>query len=163
MTGTRDEVSITPMVASDAARCAELERLLFPGDDPWTEKAFLSELAAPHNHYVAAREGDVLLGYAGIALLGTGASAESEVHTIGVDPAAHRRGIGGRLLNDLLAAADSHGGSVFLEVRTDNTAALELYLREGFAVVGTRRNYYQPSGADAFTMQRPNRKAGAST
>lgn len=150
---------IAPMVPTDAARCAELESVLFPGDDPWSERAFLSELAAPHNHYVVAREGEVLLGYAGIALLGRGESAESEVHTIGVDPSAHRRGIGGRLLDALLAAADRHGGSVFLEVRTDNTPAIELYTREGFVVVGTRRNYYQPSGADAFTMQRPNRKA----
>ena len=44
---------------------------------------------------------------------------------------------------------------MFLEVRIDNTPAIELYNREGFVVVGTRRNYYQPSGADAFTMQRP--------
>ena len=154
-------LQITPMVAADAARCAELEAVLFPGDDPWTERAFLSELAAPHIHYFAAREEGVLLGYAGIALLGRGETAESEVHTIGVDPAAHRRGIGGTLLDALLVEADRHGGSVFLEVRTDNTPAIELYTREGFVVVGTRRNYYQPSGADAFTMQRPNRRASA--
>lgn len=152
---------ITPMVPVDAARCAELESVLFPGDGPWSEQVFLSELAAPHNRYFAAREDGVLQGYAGIALLGRAESAESEVHTIGVDPSAHRRGIGGLLLNALLAEADRHGGSVFLEVRTDNTPAIELYNREGFAVVGTRRNYYQPSGADAFTMERPNQKAGA--
>ena len=148
-------VEITSMVAADAARCAELESVLFPGDDPWSERAFLSELAAPHNHYFAAREGDHLVGYAGIALLGRGEAVESEVHTIGVDPAAHRRGVGGALLTALLDTADRHGGPVFLEVRTDNTPAIELYNREGFVVVGTRRNYYQPSGADAFTMQRP--------
>ena len=153
-------VQITPMAPADAARCAELERVLFPGDGPWSERAFLSELAAPHNHYVVAREDGVVLGYAGIALLGKGESAESEVHTIGVDPGAHRRGIGGKLFDALLAAADRHGGSVFLEVRTDNSPAIELYNREGFVVAGTRRNYYQPSGADAFTMQRPNKKAG---
>lgn len=148
------------MVTADAARCAELEAVLFPGDDPWTEGAFLAELAAPYNRYFAAREDGILLGYAGIALLGRGDSAESEVHTIGVDPGAHRRGIGGALMNALLTEADRHGGSVFLEVRTDNTPAIELYDREGFVVVGTRRNYYQPSGADAFTMQRPIGKAG---
>lgn len=156
-------VDISPMVSSDAQRCAELEGILFPGDDPWSEQAFLSELAAPHNHYFAARENGSLLGYAGIALLGRRESAESEVHTIGVDPAAQRRGIGGALLNALLSEANRHGGSVFLEVRTDNEPAIELYTREGFVVVGTRRNYYQPSGADAFTMERPDGKAGAST
>ncbi|WP_072806615.1 ribosomal protein S18-alanine N-acetyltransferase [Rhodococcoides yunnanense] len=156
-------IVLSPLTPADAERCAELEEVLFPGDDPWTAQAFLSELAAPHNHYVAAREGDSLLGYAGIALLGSGSTAESEVHTIGVDPSAHRRGIGGALMNDLLAAADRHGGPVFLEVRTDNVPAIELYAREGFEVVGTRRKYYQPSGADAYTMRRPSRSEGESS
>lgn len=156
-------VEIAKMSAADAARCAELETVLFPGDGPWTEKAFLSELAAPHIHYFAAREDGIMLGYAGIALLGSGDSAESEVHTIGVDPLAHRRGIGGALLDELLSVADQHGGSVFLEVRTDNTPAIELYQREGFVTVGTRRKYYQPSGADAYTMRRPSRKAAQSS
>lgn len=150
-------VQIAPMVPADASRCAELESVLFPGDDPWPERAFLAELAAPYNRYVVARENDRLVGYAGIALLGRGGAAESEVHTIGVDPLVHRRGIGGALLDALLGAADRHGGPVFLEVRTDNVAAIDLYTREGFVVVGTRRNYYQPSGADAFTMQRPGK------
>ena len=30
----------------DAARCAELEALLFDGDDPWPPAAFVRELAA---------------------------------------------------------------------------------------------------------------------
>lgn len=103
-------VEITPMVAADAARCAELETVLFPGDNPWPEEAFLSELAAPYNHYFAARDAGRTVGYAGIALLGHGEAVESEVHTIGVDPAEHRRGIGGALLGALLDAADGHGG-----------------------------------------------------
>jgi [ribosomal protein S18]-alanine N-acetyltransferase len=46
---------------------------------------------------------------------------------------------------------------VFLEVRTDNDAARTLYETEGFLVVGLRRNYYRPSGADAYTMRREAR------
>ncbi len=156
-------VEIARLTAADAARCAELETVLFPGDGPWAERAFLSELAAPYNRYFGAREEGTLLGYAGIALLGGGDSAESEVHTIGVDPLAHRRGIGGVLLAKLLSEADRHGGSVFLDVRTDNAPAIELYRKEGFVTVGTRRKYYQPSGADAYTMRRPSRKAAESS
>ena len=37
-----------------AARCAELERLLFPGDDPCSEHSFLEKLRCGH-HYLAAR------------------------------------------------------------------------------------------------------------
>jgi [ribosomal protein S18]-alanine N-acetyltransferase len=147
---------IVPLADTDADRCAELEQLLFPGDDPWSADAFRSELAAGHNRYFAARDGgDALIGYAGVSLLGTSITPEAEVHTIGVDPAAQRGGIGGALLDELLRVADKWGGPVFLEVRTDNEPAIALYQREGFEIVGTRKRYYQPSGADAFTMRRP--------
>ena len=43
---------------------------------------------------------------------------------------------------------------MFLEVRTDNEAARALYEAEGFTVVGLRKRYYRPSGADAYTMRR---------
>ncbi|WP_235216036.1 ribosomal protein S18-alanine N-acetyltransferase [Mycobacterium kyorinense] len=146
------QVTFGPLTPDDARRCAELEALLFPGDDPWPKAAFLRELAAKHNRYVAARAGDLLVGYAGISRLGRTPPFEYEVHTIGVDPAYQGRGIGRRLLNKLLDFAD--GGVVHLEVRTDNEAAIALYRSAGFTDVGLRRRYYRVSGADAYTMRR---------
>ncbi|MGH3616114.1 MAG: ribosomal protein S18-alanine N-acetyltransferase [Pseudonocardia sp.] len=171
---------------SDAAHCAELERELFPGDDPWSEQAFREEVRAGH-HYLAARgvdgvridpardvggaridtarkvsdadEGDRLVGYGGLAFVAGGWSRyrpEAEVHTIGVDPAYQGRGIGRALLRGLLAVADAKDATVFLEVRTDNDAARALYEAEGFTVVGLRHHYYA-SGADAHTMRRESR------
>jgi ribosomal-protein-alanine N-acetyltransferase len=140
-------VSIEPMVAADAPRCAELERLLFAGDDPWSAQTFLDALAAGH-HYLSARNGNSLIGYAGLARVG----ADAEIHTLAVDPAYHRRGVGRALLRAVLDRA--RGATVFLEVRTDNDSAINLYRSEGFKVIGTRRRYYRPSGADAFTMRR---------
>lgn len=136
---------------ADAARCAELEALLFAGDDPWPQKAFVRELAADHIRYVAARAGDKLVGYAGISRLGRVAPFEYEIHTIGVDPAYQRHGIGRAMMTRLLEDVD---GVVYLEVRTDNDAAIALYQSLGFGTVGVRRRYYRASGADAFTMRR---------
>lgn len=161
MTGV---VVIDGLRASDAARCAELERMLFPGEDPWSERAFRDELRAGHR-YLAARMDTArsaggapintdLVGYAGLAFVAGPPRAEAEIHTIGVDPAHRRRGIGRSLLRGLLAVADTAGALVFLEVRTDNEPARALYEAEGFAVVGLRRRYYRPSGADAHTMRR---------
>ena len=141
-----------PLTPADAARCAELEAQLFPGDDPWPSGAFVRELAAQHNRYVAARADGLVVGYAGISRLGRTPPFEYEVHTIGVDPAYQGRGIGRRLLNELLDFAD--GGVVHLEVRMDNTAAIALYRSVGFLQVGVRRRYYRVSGADAYTMRR---------
>lgn len=137
---------------SDARRCAELESQLFAGDDPWPARAFEAELEAKHNHYIAARVDDQLVGYGGIARLGRRKPFEYEIHTIGVDPAFQGRGIGREMLSRLLELAS--GGAVFLEVRTDNEAAIGLYESFGFVNVGLRKRYYRASGADAYTMRR---------
>ena len=141
-----------PLTPADAARCAELEAQLFDGDDPWPARVFMAELEAMHNHYVAARTDDKLVGYAGIARLGRKRPYEYEIHTIGVDPAYQGQGIGRRLLTEVLEFTS--GGVVFLEVRTDNEAAIGLYESVGFVNVGLRRRYYRASGADAYTMRR---------
>jgi ribosomal-protein-alanine N-acetyltransferase len=141
-----------PLVRTDAARCAELESQLFEGDDPWPARVFMAELEAKHNHYVAARADDKLVGYGGIARLGRKKPYEYEIHTIGVDAAYQGQGIGRQLLTALLEYAN--GGTIFLEVRTDNDAAISLYQSVGFVRVGMRRRYYRASGADAYTMRR---------
>jgi [ribosomal protein S18]-alanine N-acetyltransferase len=152
MTARSEPVTIGALTVADADRCAELEALLFPGDDPWPTAAFIRELAAKHNHCVAARAADTLIGYGGISRLGRTPPFEYEVHTIGVDPAFQGRGIGRQLLDELLNVAG--GAVVHLEVRTDNATAIALYRSVGFTEVGLRRRYYRVSGADAYTRRR---------
>jgi ribosomal-protein-alanine N-acetyltransferase len=147
-------VQLEPLREADLARCAELEKVLFPGEDPWSEQAFRSELAAG-NYYLGAYVNAELVGYAGLALLGSAGALEGEVHTIGVDPQWQGKGIGRTLLEGLLNRADEVRAPVFLEVRTDNVPAISLYGKYGFEQVGVRKRYYQPSGADAYTMARP--------
>lgn len=149
-------IHVDALLPTDVARCAELERLLFPDDDPWTASAFRDELRAGHR-YLAARTADALVGYAGLALVAGPPHAEAEIHTIGVDPAYQRLGVGRTLLRGLLDAADAVAATVFLEVRTDNDPARTLYEAHGFTVVGLRKRYYRPSGADAYTMRREPR------
>lgn len=132
----------------DLPRVADLERQLFPTDSPWTEEMFWAELAQRH-HYVVIRDGAKVVGYAGLAAVDMD---EAEVRTIGVDPAHQGRGLGRQLLDDLLDAAG--GARVMLEVRTDNEPARTLYESVGFTTLGIRRHYYQPSGADAYVMER---------
>jgi ribosomal-protein-alanine N-acetyltransferase len=132
----------------DIDQVATLELVLFPTDSPWTPAMFWAELAAGH-HYVVVRDGDRRVdGYAGLA----GGADLAEVQTIGVRPDRQGRGIGRALLDDLIAAAGDR--RILLDVRTDNVPALSLYSSVGFTRIGLRRRYYQPSGADAYTMER---------
>ena len=151
------------LTVDDAMTCAALDLVLFGADGPWSAASFLSEIGSRHNHCFAARINGELVGYAVLAGLGIGSDREFEVHTIGVDPAHQCRGIGRQLLEAMLAAADERSGPVFLEVRCDNEPAITLYERYGFVRLGVRRNYYQPSGADAYTMRRDPASARTAT
>jgi ribosomal-protein-alanine N-acetyltransferase len=154
-----DTVRIGPLYLADADRCAELERVLFPGDDPWSAQSFRDELRCGH-FYLAVRAGTELIGYGGLAVVARPPNAEAEIHTMAVHPDYQGHGLGTRLLNGLLAEADGIAATVFLEVRTDNESALALYRGAGFEQIGIRRNYYRPSGADAFTMRRAATSGG---
>jgi [ribosomal protein S18]-alanine N-acetyltransferase len=147
---------IGPLYRADAARCAELEKILFPGDDPWSAQSFRDEISRGLP-YFAARVDGALVGYAGLGFTASPPQAEAEVHTIGVDPAFQGKKIGRALLDALLAVADEVHATVFLEVRTDNEPAIGLYEKTGFATVGLRKRYYRPSMADAYTMKRDPR------
>ncbi|WP_255498323.1 ribosomal protein S18-alanine N-acetyltransferase [Nakamurella sp. PAMC28650] len=137
-----------PMRWWDIEQVAALEILLFPTDSPWTPAMFWSELAAGHHYVVVRGENGLVEGYAGLAR----AATEAEVQTIGVRPGSQGAGLGRTLFTDLLAAAGDR--RILLDVRTDNIAAIGLYESSGFTRIGLRRRYYQPSGADAYTMEK---------
>lgn len=158
MSGSKSSFSVLKLRHRDATRCAEMERAIFPDDDPWSREAFVSEIDQGHYYIGAYAPDGELLGYAGLAV-NRGTNPEAEVHTIGVDPVCQGAGIGTALLRTLLARSDQRGATTFLEVRTDNEPAIALYRAHGFEIVGLRKRYYQPSGADAHTMRRAARIA----
>lgn len=148
------------LTTTDAPACAEIEQILFPEDSPWSAEAFASEICASHTHCLALETTDParepqLIGYAILAVGGPSHDPEAEIHTIGIIPEWQGKGLSKLLMDPLVAVADRLRAPIFLEVRTDNRPAVGLYERYDFAIEGTRRAYYQPSGADAFTMVRP--------
>ena len=133
-----------------------MEHELFAAE-AWSREMFWSELADPAAYYVLAvpsdaRSTDPPVGYAGLAVSGS----EAFIQTIGVTSRAQRQGLGRCLMRVLLAEAVRRGAQVcWLEVRTDNAPAQQLYRTLGFGGRGVRKGYYQPSGADALVMARP--------
>ena len=151
-------VALRPMAGADVPAVARLEVALF-GEEAWSPDMLATELATQSagKYYLVAVEGGVVAGYAGLLLTGGG---HADVLTLGVAEARWGNGIGAALLEGLLAEATRLGCTdVFLEVRVDNDRAQRLYRRHGFADVGLRRGYYQPSGTDALVMRRPIRPA----
>jgi ribosomal-protein-alanine N-acetyltransferase len=142
----------------DIPAVVTLEQLLFV-EDAWSEAMFWSELAERDTrHYVVAvdlADDDRVVGYAGLCVYDVD---QCFVQTIGVDAAFQRRGIGRRLMQDLVDESERRQCRLLdLEVRADNDGAIAMYEAFGFRAIGRRRGYYQPSGADAIVMRRESR------
>jgi ribosomal-protein-alanine N-acetyltransferase len=79
---------------------------------------------------------------------------EAELEMIAVAAEAHRRGLGGKLLEALLAELRAaHVSDLILEVRTSNGAAQGLYRAGGFVECGRRLRYYADPEEDAVLMR----------
>jgi ribosomal-protein-alanine N-acetyltransferase len=80
------------------------------------------------------------------------AGGEAEILTLAVAPAARGGGLGRSLLQAAINKARAlQARTMFLEVGTDNPAALALYAGLGFARVGMRKGYY--NGRDAAVLR----------
>jgi ribosomal-protein-alanine N-acetyltransferase len=83
---------------------------------------------------------------------------QAEIIRIGVHPNAQKQGLASRLLDSLVAHLTPTADTLLLEVRTDNSPAIQLYQKLGFTVIHTRKAYYRNqdgSSTDALIMQKP--------
>jgi ribosomal-protein-alanine N-acetyltransferase len=132
--------------ALDAPVMAALHATGFP--DPWSAESFAVMLSQPG--VAGWIMGDPPHGL----LLVRAAADEAEILTVAVTPDARRKGTGAAMIDEMLRVLRAGATRrVFLEVATDNTAALALYKRQGFAVCGRRTGYYAGS-IDAAIMER---------
>lgn len=144
------------MTRADIDAVLRLEHEVF-AEDAWTRQMLEGEIAQQpgSRHYLVAEDDGAVIGYAGLLAAGR----QADVLTIGVALDRWGQGTGTALLDGLLAEAARRGCTeVFLEVRTDNTRAQQLYRKYGFTEIGVRKGYYQPSGADALVMRRTARR-----
>jgi ribosomal-protein-alanine N-acetyltransferase len=115
----------------------------------------INECLTSHGGFgLAAIETSYPLGF----LLARAMAGEAEILTLAVDPTRRRQGVARALLRAALQAAQSLGAeSLFLEVASDNVAAIGLYEGLGFAAAGLRRGYYPRLGEaaqDALVLSR---------
>jgi len=126
---------------ADLDTLVEIEAAAYPF--PWSRGNFIDSLNAG---YLARKRIDAAgqwLGYF-IAMPGV-----QEVHLLNltVAPVHQRRGHARAMLDELVRESRALGAQrLWLEVRTSNLRAQEIYRRYGFREVGLRRGYY-PAGA----------------
>lgn len=136
------------MLPKDLPMVIEIDRLNFT--EPWPAKSFSYELSTNYSIcLVAVDDFDLVLAEIVVWVI----VDEAHIATIAVHPDHQRRGIASALLTEALMLAMERGASAsLLEVRPSNTAALKLYQRFGYEVVGVRKEYYQDNKEDALLL-----------
>ena len=140
---------VRALAESDLDRVMEVELSAYP--HPWTRKIFSDCLRVGYECWGLFSE-TLLVGYTIL----THAAGECHLLNLCVAPQWQRRGLGGILLEHGKRIALARGcGIMFLEVRPSNPAGLNLYLKNGFEVIGERRDYYTAGEGreDAIVMQ----------
>jgi ribosomal-protein-alanine N-acetyltransferase len=116
----------------------------------WPADDFLLTSRKDFSLRVAEQEG-IVRGLVVFRILGS----EAEVLNLAVDHTQRRRGMGSRLMEDVIATSKAAGvKKIFLEVRESNKAAQNFYARMGFSETGRRRQYYRQPVEDALVLVR---------
>lgn len=99
-----------------------------------------SDLTNPNRYYIVAVSNNIIVGYAGAELL----VDHADITAIAVDNNFKRKGIATLLLTSIfLKCKELKMDKIFLEVRSSNVPAKNLYEKLGFNKISTRKNYYE--------------------
>ena len=135
--------------AGDLDAILAIEKRVF--SDPWSPDSFAPEFTDPYSWFCVAEIDGALVGYAIARIV----ARQGEIANIAVDPVHQRTGLGGKLLDAAIEAADAaECEAVWLEVRISNEPAHKLYESRGFEAIGRRRGYYRTPVEDALVLRR---------
>lgn len=140
-------LEIRRMTAADVPAVAALDRACF--SVPWSAQSFREEMEnALAVYFVAWKDGE-LAGYCGFWQV----ADEGHITNVAVLERFRRQGVGGGLIAQMEDYAGKAGlGLMTLEVRKSNQAAIGLYKKYGFSVIGERKNYYREPTENALIM-----------
>lgn len=142
-------MEILPLNEALIPQAAALERACF--SLPWSENALLSELSNENALYLAATEGEKLLGYVGSEI----SFEEADMMNLAVFPDRRRQGIAQALVAALEAALAGRGvEKLTLEVRASNMPARALYEKLGYVPIACRPGYYLRPREDAVLYRK---------
>lgn len=146
----RGKLTILPMRFEDIEDILALEADTL---SPWSKKQLEDELQQQTAfQFIARREESVKIQ---AVLFGRIIADEAEILQLIVAETARKKGIGSQLLDFVLRFCKKKGGkNCFLELRSSNTAARNLYEKKGFVIVGSRSNYYDDPREGAILMQK---------
>lgn len=143
-----DGIEIRTLGPDDVDAVVEIETEAFT--TPWKADTFKSLMDRDGVELIVME--DTTEGVIGYAVLWC-ILDQGELANLALSPLRRGTGLGSRLLQHVVDVASSRGvHKLFLEVRSSNSAAIDLYQRFGFADVGLRPAYYDNPREDARVM-----------
>ncbi|MDY0132911.1 MAG: ribosomal protein S18-alanine N-acetyltransferase [Desulforegulaceae bacterium] len=116
-------------------------------ENPWSLQSYKEELIHPGSRIKKAVFKSRICGFAVSRLI----LEEMHILKICILKEFQRKNIGSALLDSLIEELKTQITQVLLEVRENNSTALSFYKKNGFKVVGKRKNYYG-QGVHALNM-----------
>ena len=138
---------IRPASFDDISSIVEIENKT--NQMPWSKAQFLSSMEVGHYSVVMHKDSDIL-GFAIYSPI----IPESHLLNIAIDPAYQGKGLGDKLLQQIILQNRTIGVKIIsLEVRVSNLPAINLYEKRGFLKDAIRPDYYSGSPKeDALLM-----------
>ena len=132
----REEGRFRLMVEDDLDTIIAIEKAVYPF--PWTRGIFHDCLNVGYLCWVLELNGKII-AYSVMSV----AAGEAHLLTIVVPQSEQGKGYGKKMLNEIIQhAAEDNASTLYLEVRTSNKIAIQLYHERGFNELGIRNNYY---------------------
>ena len=140
-------ISFRPASSDDISAILEIENKT--NKMPWTEAQFISSMEVGHFSVVLHEESNIQ-GFAIYSPI----VPESHLLNIAIDPAYQGKGLGDKLLQQIILQNRTIGvKTISLEVRVSNLPAINLYEKRGFHKDAIRPDYYSGSPKeDALLM-----------
>lgn len=140
-------MSVVRVTSSHLAGIAALEKCCF--DEPWSEQALELLLGDTALGLTCLDGQGSPIAYVGLLTV----LDEGQITNVATHPAYRRQGLGDKLIAALIGLARERGLlTLSLEVRESNTAAIALYEKHGFSVVGKRNYFYKNPREHALVM-----------
>lgn len=132
----KEEGQFRLMVEDDLDTVIAIEEAVYPF--PWTRGIFHDCINVGYLCWVLEFDGKII-AYSVMSV----AVGEAHLLTIVVPEKEQGKGYGKKMLNEMIQqAAEDNASTMYLEVRTSNKIAIQLYHERGFNELGIRNDYY---------------------
>lgn len=140
-------MTITNVMPSHLDEIQAIENACF--SLPWHRSALEKQMSADNCIFLAALDDSgAVMGYIGLMYV----LDEGYISNVAVAPEFRRHGVADALIEALVLRARDILAFLTLEVRESNFAAIYLYQKHGFELVGKRKNYYDRPKENALLM-----------